>query len=757
MNQAQEREIAPKRKRMLDMIMVLGGLKEESAVPLSKVKEELQHLRSELEPIMGEILEFPEMFFAEFIETAERLSLIDEVNDQGVLNKAISDLKQSLDVSSSPSLEHLLEHLTNALGRFEEKMDETEVTTTVDFSTTISEIPEIIARIDEGVSKYEIDAKAEAEAAREELERLVNELQEILTEHESQPKPPLDLLDSFQKLGTKTRYGPFLRIAAQIKRGVREGRISEGRSVELVSKNALIELYRGLIMHTLNKMGSKTTVQLAETLDVDPSLIQSAIVSMLKRGEIEMVGLDGDAPLFSRVLGKTPSTTLSVKAIIQQLRVIRSSVEGEALATLDECIKKLGGIFGRLQILGEYDENPLSEPVNQLREIVNSLIEATMTLKSTDDAEDLRLLVSAGLEAFARFRLKITLEKGPYLVSDVNAYGEQLDPERYAQIMDSYLENEIERSTLLILIRELGAMTAEDLAERTGFPQDRVFRHLLRMKRDELLTIAGERHGYILYDVPRTPNEAEVILQTVTSIAPQIANARKELESSLKDIKAEDIGRLANALEVFSNARDKMSKISVKGVSIAEQVLKNIKDKIHSAVVLAYRTRAKLPSTRSKVTIEDLVDVDVPTVLDEYRDQMGYAPLLGFGTINWDHSKCLGCKSCEISCPEDAILLKPIIKVSNFFELTGEALEKLPKNKSLFYQTVQNLAAKKPIEDIVLENDIPGFGTIEVDLWLCVACRTCVRRCPGVDEGALELELKWSLPEVVRHLTTESQ
>lgn len=756
MSQAQEREIAPKRKRMLDMIMALGGLKEESAVPLSKVREELEHLKSELEPLMGEILEFPEKFFEEFIDTVEKLDLLSEINDQGVLNEAVSNLKTALEEVSSPSLEQLLNLLINALGRFEEEKGEIESVTPIDFSTTISGIPDIITRIDNVVSKYEADTKADAEAAREELEGLIEELKKILAEYEAEPKPPLELLDALQKLGTKTRYGPFLRVAAQIKRGVRDERISVERSAGLVSKNVLVELYRGLIMHTLKKMGSKTVVQLAETLDVEPSMIQSAIVSMLKRGEIEMVGLDGDAPLFSRVLGKTPNTTMSIKTIVQQLRGIRSSVEAETLATLDECIKRLGGIFDRLQILGEYDETVLSEPVNQLREAANSLIEAALTLKSTDDAEDLRLLVSAGLEAFARFRLKITLEKGPYLVSGVNVYGEQLDPDRYAQIMDSYLENEIERGTLLILIRELGAMTAKGLAERTGIPQDRVFRHLLRMKRDELLTIAGESHGYILYDVPRTPNEAEVTLQTVSSMAPQIANAKKELESSLQDIKAEDIGRLANALEVFSSARDKMSKISVKGVSIAEQALKSVEDKIRSAVVLAYRTRAKLPSTRPKVTIEDLVDVDVPTVLDEYRDQMGYAPLLGFGTINWDHSKCLGCKSCEISCPEDAILLKPVIKVSDFFELTEEALKKLPKNKSLFYQTVQGLAAKKPTADIILENDAPGFGTVEVDLWLCVACRTCVRRCPGVDEGALELELKWSLPEVIHHLTSES-
>jgi ferredoxin len=135
---------------------------------------------------------------------------------------------------------------------------------------------------------------------------------------------------------------------------------------------------------------------------------------------------------------------------------------------------------------------------------------------------------------------------------------------------------------------------------------------------------------------------------------------------------------------------------------------------------------------------------------------MGYAPLLGFGTIEWEQSRCLGCKSCEIACPEDAIELKPRIEICKFFEISEEALAQLPSNRLLFYKTVQNLAAIKPSQDIPLKKEAPGFGSVEVDLWLCVACRTCVRRCPGPEGGALELELKWNLPEVVKHITSSS-
>jgi len=423
---------------------------------------------------------------------------------------------------------------------------------------------------------------------------------------------------------------------------------------------------------------------------------------------------------------------------------------------IEKSLRNLESAYNRLQILGEYDEPAIAEPMKALNEIGEKAAEAAIGSQADEDSDDLRLLVSAGLEAFARFRLKITLEKGPYLVSGVNVYGEKLDPEHYKKIMDNYLDNEVERGIILILIRELGAMTAKDLTEKTDITSDRDLQHLLRMKRDELLTIAGEEHGYILYDVPRTLSEAEIALQTIGSLALQVAEAKKDLEEIMADLKPNTIGRLTNALDSFSKARDKMEKVEIEGNVIAKDLVGGLEDTIKSAVALGYKTRARLPSTRRKVTIEDLMDVDVPTVLEEYKGMMGYAPLLGFGTIEWDQAKCLGCKSCEIACPEHAIELKASIDVPQFFEFSDEDLEVLPVNRSTFYKTVRNLAATKPAQKIELGSPKPGFGSVEVDLWLCVGCRTCVRRCPGPENGALELDLKWSLPEVIRHITAEN-
>jgi ferredoxin len=748
-----EKVIAPKRQRMLDMVLALGGLKEESAIPLSRVKEELDKLKIELAPLTDAILAFPDSYFTKFLETVEKSRIIAEISDRGILKESISNLEKASSKIESESLKGLNKLIIDALDRMTKVEAPSETSVDIDIPTILSTISDLISEIELITDELEKTSKTEAESAQAELVSLVENLNLIKTKAQTDPETALDEL---QKIGAKTRYGPGMRAAAQVKRGKREGRIDGARFHNLVLDNMLTEAIRGVIMFILGKMGSKTVVQIGELMQTSSQAIQNSLVTMIQRGEIEMVGLDGDTPVFSKVRTEVPNSTLVLKIIVQQFRGIVKSLELNVAETANESLRNLQSVLERLKILGAYYETALSEPMNKLRETVDNATETLLTSQTSDDAENLKLLVSAGLEAFARFRLKITLEKGPTLVSGTNVYGEKLDPEVYQIMMDTYLDNELERGTILILIRDLGALTAHDLAERTNIPQDRILRHLLRMKRDELLTLAGENHGYVLYDVPRTPSEAEIAILTASNIALQLSEAKVELERILSELKAPDIGRLANSLEVFSKARDKLASVRVNGAVIDETTLMEVEDSIRSAVLLAYRTRAKIPSTRPKVTLEDLVDVDVPSVLDEYRNQMGYAPLLGFGTIEWEQSRCLGCKSCEIACPENAIELKPRIEIPKFFEISEEALSQLPSSRSLFYRTVQNLATVKPSKDISLENEVPGFGSVEVDLWLCVACRTCVRRCPGPENGALELELKWNLPEVVKHIISTS-
>ncbi len=748
----QEREIPPKRQRMLDMLMVLGGLKEEQAIPLSRVKEEIEALKAGLTPLISEILSFPDKYNKAFLETAERIRLAEQLTDHGIVTEAITRLEEALSIRRTDALEGLLNLLRSTQQKDETTAEERPERPRMDIGQVIEPLSGFIETVEDAIAGYETERNKQAQEALDRLHGLTEEFRNLVRLASENPE---EALDGLRKMGTITRYGPFLRNAGQIRRALKEGRVTPARFAELVQTNMLVEMIRGLIMFVLNNVGSKTVMQLAEILDLEPERVQNAIITMIQRGEIKMVGVEEGAPVYARVLGTVPNTLLVLKRISQQMRSLLRNAEGSVRDTLEDAVGRLTSCLEKLQRLGQYDEAAIAEAVNEMREIADRATEAALSTESSADTEELRHLISAGLEAFARFRLRITLEKGPNLVEGKNVYGESLDPEVYRRMMDTYLENEIERGFILVLIRELGAMSVKDISERTKIPPDRVLQHVLRMKRDELLTIAGEEHGYVLYDVPRTPNEAEVAIQTITALIQDLAPAMRDLEQLVAELTAKDIGRLVNTLEAFSKARDKMAKITLGGSAIASDTIEAVRESIRSALAMAYRTRARIPSTRPKVTIDDLIDVDVPTVMDEYRDMMGYAPLLGFGTIDWDQSKCLGCRSCELSCPEDAIFLRPVIDLPEFFEFSEEVIDRFPSVRAMFYRTLRGLAVKRPTSNIVLEHDAPGFGHVEVDLWLCVACRTCVRRCPGPEGGALELDLKWSLPEVIRHLVTE--
>ncbi|MHA2042794.1 MAG: hypothetical protein ACW975_13130, partial [Candidatus Thorarchaeota archaeon] len=139
-----------------------------------------------------------------------------------------------------------------------------EIDTAVDIDSLLSPISELITQIETAITEYETNARSAAEAASSELETLVASISEAASGIQDDPA---SALDAIQKLGTKTRYGPFLRTTAQIKRGIREGRIDENRALQLVSENILLELRRGVIMFILDKMGSRTVPEIGRLMN----------------------------------------------------------------------------------------------------------------------------------------------------------------------------------------------------------------------------------------------------------------------------------------------------------------------------------------------------------------------------------------------------------------------------------------------------------------------------------------------------------
>ena len=116
-------QMAPKRRRMMDMVLFLGGLREEAAIPLSKVNEELNNLKNELDPLIEDILSFPESYLSEFLEVFKRTGLMDSITDKGIISEAISSLESATSSTSSESVAELSELLKARYEKLESKLE----------------------------------------------------------------------------------------------------------------------------------------------------------------------------------------------------------------------------------------------------------------------------------------------------------------------------------------------------------------------------------------------------------------------------------------------------------------------------------------------------------------------------------------------------------------------------------------------------------------------------------------------------------
>ena len=965
------KELSPKRKRMMDMIIALGGLKEEQAIPPSKVNEAIANLKSELTPLVDDIIAFPGSYFTKFLSTSKKLDLPSEIKDNTVLRNAITNLEATVEISTTDALQGLLKSLTATLEASESAGDEKdafgeilqEITSKIDSDPEMAlfllqqnlgittrygqppchvECPAGVRtqrfvnltrdkRFDEALELMRdtypfagtlgrvCNAPCESRCQRGLIDEPVSirNLHRFLADNErakSTKKTPTPSIDKEKKIAvigagpagigcaydlvrmgypvtifeSKPKNGGLLRYGIpsyRLPRDVLEEEISyvQQLGAEILNNQhitkpseLLTKGFSAVFVGTGASSSRKLRIEGEDAKGVFHALEFLDDINMDKKvnlGKRVVVIGGGNAAIDSaRVALRIGASEVSIvyRRSREEMPAIETEIEdaeheGIALKILSSPVKiltegeKVTGIQCIKMELGEPDASgrrrPVPIPDSEFDIEVDSIVVAIGQGIDADDyfsdleytewgliqadsksfqtsiqgvfaggdavsgpatvvkavgagkkaavsidqyirgetvsqeiatydaivasvdadkaqAKDDQRATMPVLEPEARattfdevelgFDKKTSVTEAGRCINcsisnmDVTVYGGRIDPEATRPMMKKFLQDEVERGTILALVREKGALTSKDLTDKTGIPQDKVFFHLVQMKRNEDLVTVGEEHGYVLYDVLRTATEAEITIQTVSDTALQLAKAQKELETLLSDLKAEDIGKLAGALETFSRSRDKLSKVGLHGSVIAESILTEIEEKIQAAVLLAYRTRAKLPSTRPKVTVDDLTDVDVPSVLEEYKSQMGYAPLLGFGTIEWTHSRCLGCKSCELECPEDAIKLTPVLRMPEMFEFADEDIAELPINRSLFYKTVQSLATTKPKDNIVLEKESPGFGSVEVDLWLCVACRTCVRRCPGPADGALVLDLKWSLPEVVRQITSQT-
>ncbi len=101
--------------------------------------------------------------------------------------------------------------------------------------------------------------------------------------------------------------------------------------------------------------------------------------------------------------------------------------------------------------------------------------------------------INAAVEAFKSERLRWVLGQ--------SQIGPKIDEERYYAITEKIMKDEIERQMILNEIRERGPLTIREISEATGISPRNVLRHIIALRKNGLVSEAGEREDGYLYRI----------------------------------------------------------------------------------------------------------------------------------------------------------------------------------------------------------------------------------------------------------------
>jgi DNA-binding transcriptional ArsR family regulator len=107
--------------------------------------------------------------------------------------------------------------------------------------------------------------------------------------------------------------------------------------------------------------------------------------------------------------------------------------------------------------------------------------------------ENLIRKTNAAIEAFKSQRLRWVMGRSQIKV--------EIDEERYRQVVDSIMQDEIERHMIIGAIKEKGPLTVEELSQSTSLQPNRIMQHIIALRRNGIINEAGEKNRQYLYQL----------------------------------------------------------------------------------------------------------------------------------------------------------------------------------------------------------------------------------------------------------------
>jgi len=109
------------------------------------------------------------------------------------------------------------------------------------------------------------------------------------------------------------------------------------------------------------------------------------------------------------------------------------------------------------------------------------------------EKESLKRKTDASIEAFKSFRLRWVTARSKVKM--------EIDEQKYQKVVDSIMQDEIERYMIIGAIREKGPLTVEEISQLTELQPHRIVQHLIALRRNGAITEVGEKNRQYLYQL----------------------------------------------------------------------------------------------------------------------------------------------------------------------------------------------------------------------------------------------------------------
>jgi len=529
----------------------------------------------------------------------------------------------------------------------------------------------------------------------------------------------------------------------QLKRAFNENRLDNDKILSFIDNTLLIELMAALILYLLQNDLEINTNELAEITHISPDKILKALILLIDR---HLIALDESDDYKYKLISQPQEMEDNIKIIMQNIKSINNYLNNDFSLNLLNKFKKLYEKYSSNSKLFSQDI-----PKNLLKSLKNKTMSFNHQIFnkiSPGIPKKYDFKIAAAIELYNMRNFQLIFEKSPYL--EISAIDQTQDISEMDKFLEHALSIEMNKALIITAIKHFGPMTPSEISKLTKINQKEIVDMLLTLIIDGKLEIIGQKEEYFLYDIIHIFNEHELFLKNLFELISSLQKSLNQIVE-LSHLNIENFSDFYELIKLINSIRLKLNELEYPAIEILVNNLNAYFSDLDYFINTCSEINESLKSQEIHIQIENLVPIKIPKREDEIETDYGQY-IIGFGKINWELEKCIGCRSCVDICPESALRLSNEWDISRIFKMQSEELDLLPENKRLVFQFIQNLALKTPSKPINLPEQYLGLGNIEIFPIKCIACKKCEERCPN---NAIQFENVWDLPEIIKEYVNE--